>query len=172
MEKQLNGKVAVRCHGYITIPAEREDELRQDFQIDDWNRPRNEYAKASKRRQPFRAIIKDLVTEDLPLTERVLKKILKDLKKMLKVGVYPMDVVARNYKRGLLIDFDVSLTTPHYLFYIKPPWRVSRYMRSDLISWQKMVKEQGITMTQRAIRNVEYCRKHRSYTRKQQETSR
>ena len=44
-ECRLDGKVAVRCHGYIAIPAQVEDQLEQEFEIDDWDRPGEEYDK-------------------------------------------------------------------------------------------------------------------------------
>ena len=162
-EEGLNGEVAVRCYGFVTIPAEHEDEMKQNFDVHEWNRPRSEYKKVPHRRQPLRAIVKDLVTEDVPLTKLVADKILKDLKTMHKVGVYTMDVQKRNYKNGLLLDFSVSITTPHYLFVIKPRWRVRVYKRADLVSWQRMVSEEGVKTQVRAVRNSQYCRKLRSY---------
>ncbi|KAL9128407.1 MAG: hypothetical protein Q9217_002898 [Psora testacea] len=162
VEKNLNGKVAVRCYGYVTVPAEWEEELRRKFEVDNWNRPHSEYAKAPTRRQPFRAILKDLVTKDVPFTEKVVRKMLKDLKRIRGVGVYPMDIVARNYRGGLLLDFSAALTEPHYLFVIKPRWRVRVYKRDDLISWQSLVKDEGVDTWERAVPNVEYCKKLRS----------
>ena len=162
-EAGLNGKVAVQCYGFVTIPAEREEEMKKTFDVNEWNRPRSEYKKVPHRRQPFRAIVKDLVTEDISLSPTVANKILKDLKTMHKVGVYTMDVRKRNYKNGLCLDFSVSITVPHYLFVIKPRWRVRVYKRADLVSWQRMVREEGVDTQVRAVRNSEYCRKLRSY---------
>jgi hypothetical protein len=33
-----NGKVAVRCYGFASIPATREEELSIKFNINDWGR--------------------------------------------------------------------------------------------------------------------------------------
>ena len=170
IERGLNGIVAVRCHCYVAIPAKREEELRVNFGVDHWDRPPTEYAKASHRRQPFRAIIKDLVTEHVPFTEQTVKKILNDLKRMRRVGVYPMDVQARNYIGGLLVDFSVAMTVPHYLFEIKPRWLVEKYKREDLQSWQALVEEEGIVTEERAVPNFEYCKKLRSYRGSDQES--
>jgi len=164
VHKSLNGKVAVRCHGYMAIPAEREEELKRNFNVDNWNRPADEYAKAPHRRQPFRAIIKDLITADTSLTGKVVKKILKDLKRMRKVGVYPMDVQARNYRNGMLLDFSVALTEPHYLFVIKASWRVRFHKRSDLVAWQTLVRDQGVVTWERAVPSSDYCKKLRSHS--------
>ncbi|KAL6715421.1 hypothetical protein ACLMJK_006382 [Lecanora helva] len=161
IEKNLNGKVAVRCHGYLTLPADREEELQRKFHVGDWNRPRSEYDKPPHKRQPFRAIVKDLITADIPLTEKVAKVMLKHLKQMRRVGVYPMDVTARNYVGGLLVDFSIAITTPHYLFEIKTPMRVRFYQRNDLISWQSMVRDAGIETWERAVPSSEYRKKLR-----------
>ena len=166
IEKNLNGKVAVHCYGYATIPAEREEELSRRFQVNDWDRPGDDYQKALRRRQPFRAIIKELVTEDVPLTQIVAQKMLRDLKRMRKIGIYPMDVEARNYKGGLLVDFSVAMTRPHYLFVIKKPGRVRVYQQQDLLMWQNLVEEKGIVTLVRAVRNREYCKKLRSHDQK------
>ena len=163
IEKGLNGKVAVYCHGYLTIPAEREEELRQKYNVNDWDRPANEYAKAPHRRQPFRAIVKDLINEDGPFTEKVVKRILRDLKRMHKADVYAMDVKRRNYKNGLLLDFSVAITEPHYLFVIKPEWRIRVYKREDLLDWHTMIDEEGIRTWCRAMPNTECLERLRSH---------
>ena len=153
----------------MALPAELEEKLREDFDIYDWDRPDSEYSKAPHRRQPFRAIIKDLVTDEAPLTEKIIKKMLRDLKRMRRVGVYPMDVHARNYKDGLLIDFSIAMTEPHYLFRIKPRWRVTSYKLGDLLEWQSLVKDEGVRTWERAVRNREYCKKLRSHGKSNQE---
>ncbi len=64
---------------------------------------------------------------------------LRDLKRIRKLGVYPMDVAARNYKGGLLLDFSVAITEPHYLFAMKSPHQVRTYKRDDLLSFNSMI---------------------------------
>lgn len=162
MEANLNGKIAVHCYGYIIVPADKEEELERDFGVNDWNRPEVEYAKPSSQRQSFRAIVKELIHHDPPFTAKLLKKTLRDLKKIRRLGVYPMDVQARNYKDGLLLDMSVAMTKPHFLFDIKPEWQVSFFKRNDLIQWEKMVRDAGILVWKRALRNKDYCAKLRS----------
>ena len=161
IDKGINGKVAVRCYGYLMIPASREDELRERFGVTAWNRPQEEYSKPASRRQPFRAIVKDLVTEDVPLTAKTAKKMLLDLRTIRKFEVYNMDIHARNYKGGLLVDFSVAMTTPHYLFLIKPAWRREHYKNDDLWSFDQMLDEAGIVTLHRATQNQEYVSKLR-----------
>lgn len=166
VDANLNGKVAVRCHGYLTIPADREEELRDTFGSEAWNQPNSEYSKPPSERQPFRAIVKDLINEDVPFTTQSVKKMLKDLKRMRKLGIYPMDVQARNYKGGLLVDFSVAMTEPHYLFVIKPRWRIEGYKLRDLHDFDSMVEDEGVVTWERAVPNLEYCKKLRSYDSK------
>ena len=63
IKNKLNGKVAVRCHGYLILPAKKEEELRRAFNVDNWQRHDNEYSTPASKRKPFRAIVEDLVTE-------------------------------------------------------------------------------------------------------------
>jgi hypothetical protein len=60
-EMNCNGKVAVRCYGFISIPATREEELSIKFNINNWGRSAEEYSKNSTQRQPFHTIAKELV---------------------------------------------------------------------------------------------------------------
>jgi len=161
IEKNVNGKVAVHCYGYLMIPANREDELRNRFGVTTWNRPHEEYSKPASERQPFRAIVKDLVTEDVPLTAKTAKKMLRDLRRMRRFEVYNMDIQARNYKGGRLVDFSVAMTTPHYLFVIKPAWRKEDYKYDDLRSFDHMLDEAGVVTLDRATPNPEFVSKLR-----------
>ncbi len=167
IEAKVNGKVAINCHGYLTLPAEKEDQLRRDFNVANWDRPDDEYSRPASKREPFRAILKDLVTEDTLFTPKVAKKILRDLKRIRKLGVYTMDVTARNYKGGLLVDFGIALTEPHYLFFIKPLWQVQCYQHDDLLSFDGMMEDEGILTWERALPNHEYCKKLRSHKSEQ-----
>ncbi len=131
-EEKLNGKVAVRCFGYLIFPAEIECQLERDFQIDGFNRPSDEYLKPVSLRRPIQAIVKKLVRQDDPLTAKAADKMLRDLKKMRSIGVYPRDILARNYKAGLLVDMSIARTTPHFLFDIRTPKQVARMMNTEL----------------------------------------
>lgn len=159
IEKKFNGKVAVRCHGYLTLPAERESELTQRFSITAWNRPEDEYLKSPSKRQPLRAIVKDLVTKDVAFTKRTATKMLRDLIQIRKLGVYPLDIQARNYKGSLLVDFSVAMTEPHYLFVIKPRWRVEEdFKYDDLRSFDNMMEASGLKTWNKATRDEEFVR--------------
>ena len=99
----LNGKIAARWYGYTTVPAKMEEELEPRFGVIGWGRPQKEYAKPSNERQRFRAIRMDLVLDhDVPCTEKLLKKIPRDLKRMQRLGMHPMVIRARNYASGFI----------------------------------------------------------------------
>ena len=143
-EHKLNGKVAVRCYGYLTFSAEIESQLEREFQIHSWNRPGKEYQKPITQRRPIRAIVKDLILKDDPLTGRVADKILRDLKRMRSKGIYAGDVRPRNYKAGLLVDMSIARTTPHFLFDIRGPKQVARMRNTDLYMYVHFPKNDNL----------------------------
>lgn len=161
MERDVNGKVAVRCHGHLAIPAAREEELARRFDVDAWGRPEDDYGLPVAKRQPLRAIVKDLVEDDGPLTEEKLIRMRRDLLKLHKLDVYPQDVQERNYGGGLLLDFSITITKPHWVFEMKEPWWITSMKNYDLNMLQVVMLDSGVKTWQRAVRNREYCMKLR-----------
>ncbi|MCJ1395648.1 hypothetical protein MMC18_008853 [Xylographa bjoerkii] len=166
MEKRVNGIIAVNCYGYTTIPAERETELRQRFNVSSWDRAEEEIRKPVAKQRPLRAIVKDLISNDLPFTQKLVDKMLRDLRKMRRFGIYPMDIAARNYKAGLLLDFSLAMTKPHYMFQIRSERQVKYMQSNDLWSFQEMIDQKKIKTDQRAVRNSDYCSKLRSHKKR------
>ena len=68
-----------------------------------------------------------------------------------------MNVQARNYVGGLLVDMSIAMTEPHYLFAIHPEWRVNDFRLADMYSYDIMMKDENIPTWDRAIRNENYC---------------
>ena len=161
IECDVNGKVAVRCHGHMTIPAAIEKELYRRFEVYEWDRTEDDFNMPVSERQPFRAIVKDLVENDHPLNEKTLIRMRKDLRKMHRLGVYPQDVRERNYGGGLLLDFSIAITKPHWVFETKQPWWIRSLGNGDLNMLQVIMLESGVKTWQRAVRNREYCVKLR-----------
>ena len=112
-------------------------------------------------RQPFRAMVKDLVEDDRPLNEKKLIRMRKDLPKMHKLGVCPQDVRERNYGGGPLLDFSIAITKPHWVFETKRPWWISTMEKDDMNVLQVIMLEPGVKTWLRAVRNREYCMKLR-----------
>lgn len=112
---------------------------------------------------PLRAIVKDFAPGDNTWSPKGVRKMLKDLKRIREQGLYVMDIKADNYKEGLLVDFSIAMTLPHFLFEIKPRHMVRGYMNQDLLGFDEMVEEQKVKTPLRAFRNMETMKKLRSY---------
>src|SRR6266536_4288842 len=63
--KKRKRDIAVPCYGFLSIPAEWEEKLYRRFGVEAWERPDEEYSSESQR-QPFRALVKELVRDDTP----------------------------------------------------------------------------------------------------------
>lgn len=97
-EKRLNGKVAVRCHGFTSVPAVLEDYISEAFGIEDWNRPPEEYKLLDTQRQPFRAVVKDIVRVEVAFTKamvRMMKADLFALRKIFSFGTCERTIIWR-----------------------------------------------------------------------------
>lgn len=140
----------------MTFPSQTEAYLEQHFQVRNWDRPDNDCDK----KQTLRAIVKELVLKEIA------DKILRDTKRIRRCGVYPGDIRPRNYKGGLLVDFDVARTEPYYVFDIRPGKQTLKMKNRDLYTWEAMRKELGLNTRLRAVREVEYCKKFRRRRKK------
>ncbi|KAI0401149.1 kinetochore Sim4 complex subunit Fta2 [Xylaria palmicola] len=114
-------RLAVPCYGYITLDAEYEKVLRDKFNVHDWDRPEPEESEQIPT-QPFRALVKKLIPSDVSVSNP--RRMLADLKKIRKLGIYQRDVYARNYKAGLLVDFSAAWTAPHWCLEAMGPYQL------------------------------------------------
>lgn len=154
-EKKLNGKVAVRCYGFTDVPADREEEISQTFNIniDDWQRPAEEYKRPSFQRQPFRAIVKDLVRTEVCFTKAMVRKMRTDLRKLREIHIVVRDIRSDNYLDGKLVDFSVSWTVPHLMLSrdIRSERAIDISLVSDTYDFDDMIKDEGISTNIRAV---------------------
>ena len=158
------GSVAVPCHGFLSIPAFHEATLEKGFGVSKWDRPAMESTLDPSQRQPFRALVKGLVeaADDVPTSSRQLSGILRDLRALRRMGVYLMDVCARNHRGGRLVDFSVVWATPHFMFSVRLRWQVDRLCKQlDLVYFDAMAEELGVSTTVKATPNQEYNKKLR-----------
>ncbi len=81
----------------MAVSAEREEDLAAPFDIDssDWNRPEEEYGWPITARQPFRAIVKELVRSKKRLTR--VARMREDLLALHDMKVYVQDIREDNY---------------------------------------------------------------------------
>lgn len=152
-----NGGIAVRCYGHLTLPAEIERDLNQRYKLA-WDRPADDYDEPLFQRQPFRAIVKELIKDDVPLSQKDMNKMVKDLKEIRALGVYPMDLCRRNYRAGLLVDMSLAMTEPHYLFGLRSKYHVADMKREDLVNILQIAKDGGFTCR---MRDDKFCSKLR-----------
>lgn len=154
------GQLAVPCYGYITVAAKYEKILQKKFNVWDWNRSEEEEL-GQITRKPFRALLKELVT--LPVSVLNPRRMLGDLKKLRKLGIFVRDIYARNYKAGFLVDFSVAWTVPHWGFEVMGPRHLKMEKNTELDQFDEMIKSEGIKTSVRAKRNWRYCQKLRSW---------
>lgn len=158
-----NGTVAVRCYGFLNVSAKREDELAQRFETLDWDRPSNEYDLPLQKRQPFRAIVKELIHEKIPFKANMITRMKIDLLRLRKMEVYPQDIRADNYRCGKLLDFSVSYTAPHIMLSdnIRHIEHIDDDIAHELVLFDRMIEESGFPTSVRMTPNQETLRKLR-----------
>ncbi|KAF2650600.1 hypothetical protein K491DRAFT_761601 [Lophiostoma macrostomum CBS 122681] len=141
--KSRVSSVAIACHGFVSIPAKMETVLARRFNITDWNRPEAELSLNPTQRQPFRALVKDLVETDPIVTPELIPLMRRELKALNRFGIYVMDVKWRNYKGGHLVDFSSAWTKPHHEFRrdINSAEDIAMLKEIDLVAFEEMVKD-------------------------------
>ena len=160
-----NGDVAVRCHGFIGISTEREKELDKKFGIVGWERPEKKDGQAQSTRAPLRAIVKELISDDIPFTRKMIRQMKADLLALRRMRVFVRDVQEDNYKGGKLVDFSVSWTDPHIMMserYCNKK-TIERDRDWELREFDNMIKQSGLSNLSsiRAAPNPEYVNKLR-----------
>lgn len=86
---------------------------------------------------------------------------LRDLKKLREIGIYQRDLYERNYKDGLLVDFSIAWTKPHWLLGLMGGGQLKAKTNDELYLFDDMMEEHRLLRI-RATRNYKYCRKLRS----------
>jgi hypothetical protein len=152
--------IAVPCRGFITIPATKERYFWDNYGISDWGRDSKEYDLPESKRLPFCALVKDFVDLDAepPLSEKLVKSMLAELKSLRSLDVYNCDVKWSNYKGGHLVDFSSALTRSHYLLTTRSPFEIRARKAQDLCDFDEMVQKLGIKTNVKASPDLELIR--------------
>ena len=155
----------MRCHGFIALPAATyEDILVDRFGITEWSRGKEDRTVSKAERQPFRALVKTLV--ETPVTIKNPPRMLKDLEILRSLGIFQRDVYARNYKNGLLVDFSLAWTKPHWHWDLLNTKEKERQLRNrqdeELFQFDEMIVSSGIRTHVRATPNENFTRRLRS----------
>jgi hypothetical protein len=169
MEAQEKGvlkrEVVVPCHGYLLLQDQDVRFLEGegiDLQLDVLA---DELCQAAGGGGRVRAIVKDLVLEDTGVNRRSLGKILRNIRTLNRLGIYNKDIRAENFKGGRLVDFGSSWTEPHCILSALDEEEARDSRLEDLVRFDEMVTEEGITTDVRAMPNLDYCQKLRSWVR-------
>jgi Kinetochore Sim4 complex subunit FTA2 len=160
-QKKLRRDIAVPCYGFLGIAPEQEKMLMEQFGVRLWDGTEDEDFRKQAQGQPIRALMKELIEEETSLTDQTLKRMLRDLRALRRIGIYPRDIAARNYRGGRLVDFGASCTEPYVLFQICPKWQVDFWKTEDLAMFDEMIEDESIETEVRATPNHEYCKKLR-----------
>lgn len=155
-------KIAVPCYGYMALPAEKYEQfLSDEFNIRDWNRSEEDDEQGGDMRQPFRALVKEIVHSDRSIRNPA--TMLKSLHKLREWGIYPQDIYARNYKDGLLVDFGAAWTDPHWLLQTLEGPQLTIKKNNEFVLFDEMMEDAGINFScNRAERNYDFREKLRS----------
>lgn len=142
--KPRKKRIAIACHGFISIPAKQETFFAQKFNVSDWSRPEEELSLPPAKQQPLRALVKDLVEADPEVTQTLILAMRRELKALNSLRIYVMDVSWSNYRGGHLVDFSSSWTVPHYEFRkdINSEGDIEMNRQIDLAAFDKMVEEE------------------------------
>ena len=151
-ERHQNSIVAVRAYGFMDIPADKEGLMSCfPFCANDWNRPDEEYSWPIVERQPFRAIVKDLVHNKANFSN--VAQMRDDLLALQQMGVYVQDIEKANYCNGKLVDFSLCWTAPHVL--VNTQVRPQDHIDEELIQvrWEfdRMLEADGIYTRAKAL---------------------
>ncbi|KAK3291896.1 kinetochore Sim4 complex subunit FTA2-domain-containing protein [Chaetomium fimeti] len=158
-------EVAVPCHGYLFL-QERDMQILRDQGVDlDEDAVDDELLRVNQENGRARAIIKDFVPGDAGVNVGNLREILRDIRALNKLGIYVSDVRTDNFKAGKIVDFGLSSTEPHCIMKALDEVGLRDLKLEDLVMFDEMVVEEGLVTTVRAMPNMEYCSKLRSWSK-------
>ncbi|TRX97012.1 hypothetical protein FHL15_002318 [Xylaria flabelliformis] len=96
VEKRVDHKLAVRCHGYTFLPPKIEHKIQKDFGFNDWGRqPKNN-------EHQLRAIVKDYISSESYHGKIKLSAIESNLKELNSLGIFKTSVLTqkRNHQNS------------------------------------------------------------------------
>ncbi|KAI1361615.1 kinetochore Sim4 complex subunit FTA2-domain-containing protein [Xylaria arbuscula] len=154
------------CHGFMALTKKDATYLERDLGIDLWGSPLiTEEYRSEAEGSPVRAIIKDLVTSDPLVDEKLLKRMLKGIRWINKHDVLIADVRLDNYKGGVLVDFGTAWTKPHCRWNPLPSHEKEDIHLVDVSQFQDIVDDLGFGEHLRSATNYEYKQKLRERKR-------
>ena len=166
-QRRSRGKreLAVPCHGYLFL-QERDAQILREKGVDlDEDLVDDKLLQANGEDGRVRAIVKDFIPGDAGVNAGRLREILRDIRALNKLGIYVGDVRTDNFRAGKLVDLGMSSTEPHCIMKSLGKVGLRDLKLEDLVMFDYMVAEEGLSTTVRAMPNMEYCSKLRSWSR-------
>lgn len=155
----------VPCHRYLFL-QERDTKILRAKGVDlDEDAIDDKLLRLSGEDGRVRAIVKDFIPGDAGVNAGSLHGILRDLRALHKLGIYIGDVRTDNFKEGKVVDFGLSSTEPHCIMKSLDEVGLRDLKLEDLVMFDEMVSQKGLVTTVRAMPNMEYCSKLRSWSR-------
>ncbi|KAF2762706.1 hypothetical protein EJ05DRAFT_471663 [Pseudovirgaria hyperparasitica] len=128
--------LAVPCYGYLFLQFDDYSDLfRDDFGVSAWDRTEED----DIAQIPLRGLVKQLMNDEEPL--RNPRQMLRDLDTLLEIDVWQRDVFVRNYLEGLLIDFDIAWTKPHWMFLLLSQEQLNEERQEHYVDYDNMFLE-------------------------------
>ncbi|KAH6847092.1 kinetochore Sim4 complex subunit FTA2-domain-containing protein [Chaetomium sp. MPI-CAGE-AT-0009] len=157
-------ELAVPCHGYLFL-QERDMQILREERVDlNEDAVDNKLLQVNREDGRVRAIVKDFVPGDSGVNAGNIRQILRDIRALNRLGIYVGDVRADNFKAGKIVDFGLSSTVPHCIMKSLDEVGLRDSKLEDLVMFDEMVVEEGLVTTVKAMPNMEYCSKLRSWS--------
>lgn len=166
-QEKRRGKreLAVPCYGYLFL-QERDAQILRERRIDlDEDAVNDKLLEDNREDGRVRAIVKEFVPGDSGVNTRNLREILRDIRALNKLRIYVGDIRADNFKAGKIVDFGLSSTEPHCIMESLDDVGLRDSKLVDLVMFDDMVEEEGLVTAVRAMPDMEYCSKLRSWSR-------
>ena len=128
----------------------------------------NEFLQRTGGNGLVRATVKDLAPRDNGVNARSARKILRDIRWLKKLKIYNRDIRVENFKNGQLVDFGSAVTEPHCILSALDKIfeeEAEDTRLEDLVMFEDMIAEEGLETEVRAMPNLCYCRKLRSWVK-------
>ncbi|KAK2591286.1 hypothetical protein QQS21_011038 [Conoideocrella luteorostrata] len=142
--KRLSNDIAVPCHGYLFLREEDQNVLdERKIELELWNVDMDYQTSTPGGCKP-RAIVKDIAPTDTGVNSDSLERILRNLTRLNKQGIYNMDIRKDNYCAGRLVDFGSSWTEPHMILDACNARQSYASRAADRAMFDEMVREEEI----------------------------
>ncbi|KAI4595397.1 hypothetical protein KJ359_007072 [Pestalotiopsis sp. 9143b] len=115
--------LAVKCYGYLILDESYSESMRKAG-IEDvnlihpdlrWELPKDEALPSDLSPFPVRALVKELGNCDDTFGPKHVPRMMRDLRKLHRLGIVHFDLKRDAYIDGRLVDFSCARTVPHFL---------------------------------------------------------